>query len=38
VLECAAIVYLYRLVLTGEGVLLQIREQSILDVVTSKAE
>ncbi len=37
VLECAAVVFLYRLVLTGEGALLQLREQSILDVVAGKA-
>jgi ABC-2 type transport system permease protein len=38
VLECVAIFYLYRLVLSGEGSLLQLREQSILDVVAGKAE
>jgi ABC-2 type transport system permease protein len=38
VLECAAVVFLYRLVLAGEGALLQLREQSILDVVAGKAE
>jgi ABC-2 type transport system permease protein len=38
VLECVAVVYLYRLVLTWEGHLLQMREQKILDLVTAKAE
>jgi ABC-2 type transport system permease protein len=38
VLECVAVVYLYRLVLTWEGHLLQIREKQILDLVTAKAE
>jgi hypothetical protein len=38
VLECVGVVYLYRLVLTGEGALLQMREQRVLDVVTSKTE
>jgi ABC-2 type transport system permease protein len=38
VLECAAIVYVYRFVLTWQGNLLQAREQSILDTVTTKAE
>ncbi len=37
-LECAGVVFLYRLVLGWEGILLQWREQRILDVVTSKAE
>jgi ABC-2 type transport system permease protein len=37
-LECVAVVYLYRLVLTWEGSWLQAREQRILDIVTSKAE
>src|SRR5262249_48418103 len=36
--ECVGIVYLYRLVLTWQGDLLQAREQRILEVVTSKAE
>jgi hypothetical protein len=36
--ECAAIVWLYRLVLTWEGSLLQAREQSILETVTTRAE
>jgi ABC-2 type transport system permease protein len=38
VLECAAIVYVYRFVLTWQGNLLQAREQSILETVTTKAE
>jgi hypothetical protein len=37
-LQCAAIVWLYRKVVAGEGRLLQKREQRILEVVTSKAE
>jgi ABC-2 type transport system permease protein len=38
VLLCLAIVFLYRLVLTWEGRLLQMREQRILEIVTTKAE
>jgi hypothetical protein len=38
VVECAAIVYIYRFVLTWQGNLLQAREQSILETVTTKAE
>jgi hypothetical protein len=37
-LECAVIVYLYRLVVSAEGQLLQAREQKILETVTTKAE
>lgn len=37
-LECAAVFFLYRLVLNGQGALLQAREQRILEVVTTKAE
>jgi hypothetical protein len=37
-LECAGILYLYRWVLTGEGALLQAREQKILEVVAARAE
>jgi hypothetical protein len=37
-LVCVAVIYLYRFVLTWEGVLLQAREQKILEIVTSKAE
>jgi hypothetical protein len=37
-LEGAAVVLLYRLVLTWEGQLLQLREQKILEVVTTKTE
>ncbi len=36
--ECAAIVYLYRAILTWEGGLLQIREQKILEAVITKDE
>jgi len=36
--ECVAIVYLYRLVLTWQGYWLQTREQRILEIVTTKAE
>jgi hypothetical protein len=38
VIECAAILYLYRALLTYEGRLLQRREQRILDIVTTKEE
>jgi ABC-2 type transport system permease protein len=38
VLECAAVVAVYRLVLTWQGRALQAREQKILAVVTPKAE
>jgi hypothetical protein len=38
VAECAAVVLFYRLALTWEGLLFQLREQRILDIVTSKAE
>jgi ABC-2 type transport system permease protein len=38
VIECAAIIYLYRALLTYEGGLLQHREQRILDTVTTKEE
>jgi ABC-2 type transport system permease protein len=37
-LECAAVVRLYRLLLEWEGRLLQLREQRILEIVTAKAE
>jgi hypothetical protein len=37
-LECAAVVLLYRLLLTGQGRLLQAREQRILETVTSKGQ
>src|SRR5262249_11423504 len=37
-LECIAVVCLYRLVLSWEGELLHIREQKILEIVTTKAE
>jgi hypothetical protein len=36
--ECVAVVYLYRLVLTWQGRLLHAREQKILETVTTKAE
>lgn len=36
--ECVAIVFLYRAALTWEGLLLQAREQKILDVVTARTE
>jgi hypothetical protein len=36
--ECVAVVYLYRYLLTWEGKFLQIREQKILEIVTTKAE
>ncbi len=35
---CLAVVFLYRLVLTWQGMWLHAREQKILDVVTTKAE
>jgi ABC-2 type transport system permease protein len=38
VLECMAIVALYRLTVTWQGRLLQHREQQILDIVTTRAE
>jgi ABC-2 type transport system permease protein len=38
VLECAAIIGFYRVVMTWQGNLLQAREQSILETVTTKAE
>ncbi len=38
VLECVAIVFLYRYLLTWQGRFLQVREQKILEVVTTKAE
>ncbi len=38
VAECAAIMFLYRLVLTWEGSLLHLREQRILELVAGKAE
>jgi hypothetical protein len=38
VLECVAIVYVYHVVLTWQGNLLQAREKSILETVTTKAE
>jgi hypothetical protein len=38
VVECAAVVYVYRLVLGWEGSLLQAREKKILELVTTKAE
>jgi hypothetical protein len=37
-LEAVAIIFLYRLVLTWEGILLQIREKKILEIVAAKAE
>jgi ABC-2 type transport system permease protein len=37
-LECAATMYVYRFVLTWQSNLLQAREQSILETVTTKAE
>jgi hypothetical protein len=37
-LECVGVVFLYRLVLTWQGQLLQAREQKILEIVTTKAE
>jgi hypothetical protein len=36
--ECAAVVFLYRLVLSWQGQLLQAREQKILEMVRTKAE
>jgi hypothetical protein len=36
--ECVAVVYLYRLVLTWQGDVLHAREQRILEIVTTKAE
>ncbi len=36
--ECAAVAYLYRLVLTWQGRVLQAREQRILEIVAAKAE
>jgi hypothetical protein len=36
--ECVAVVYLYRLVLTWQGNILQGREKKILEIVTPKAE
>jgi ABC-2 type transport system permease protein len=38
VIECVGVVLLYRLVLGWEGLLLQSREQKILEIVTSKSE
>ncbi len=38
ILECAAVVGLFRIVLTWEGRLLQMREQHILETVVAKAE
>ncbi len=38
VLECAAVVALYRLVLTWQGDVLQAREKKILELVTTKEE
>jgi hypothetical protein len=38
VLECLAVVYLYRFFLTRHGDMLQMRERHILKVVTTKAE
>ena len=35
--ECAAVICVYRVVLAWQGRLLQDREQSILDVVTTKS-
>ena len=37
-LECAAVVLLYRLLLTGQGGLLQAPQKKILEIVTTKAE
>ena len=36
--ECAVVAYLYRLVLTWQGHVLQAREQRILEIVAAKAE
>ncbi|MGH9675933.1 MAG: hypothetical protein ACRD36_02425, partial [Candidatus Acidiferrum sp.] len=38
VLQCVAVVFLYRAILAWQGTLLQRREKKILDVVTTKAE
>jgi ABC-2 type transport system permease protein len=38
ILICAGVLALYRIVLTWQGTLLQAREQTILEVVTTKAE
>jgi hypothetical protein len=37
-LECIAVVFLYRYLLTQQGKFLQTREQKILEIVTTKAE
>ena len=37
-LECVAVVFIYRVCLTAQGSLLQSREQQILQIVTTKAE
>jgi hypothetical protein len=37
-IECLGIIFLYRLLLTWQGDLLQSREKKILDIVSSKAE
>jgi ABC-2 type transport system permease protein len=38
ILECVAVVYLYRLAVTWQGSVLQARELKILDLVTTKTE
>jgi ABC-2 type transport system permease protein len=38
VVECVGIAFVYRVVLSWEGDLLQMREQAILDIVTKKSE
>ncbi len=38
VVECAAIIGLYRVVLAWQGYVLQVREQKILEIVTTKTE
>jgi hypothetical protein len=37
-LECAGVVYLYRLALNWQGAVLQWREQKILEAVTVRSE
>jgi hypothetical protein len=38
ILECAGVIWVYRLVIAWQGGLLQSRELRILEVVTTKAE
>jgi hypothetical protein len=38
VVECAVVVWIYRMVLTWQGGWLQAREQQILEVVTTRSE